>query len=44
MFSFKENNLRACAERKRNLQKACFGVKWMRFSRKLRQSVPLDEI
>jgi hypothetical protein len=44
MFDFKENNLRAWPERKRILQKACFGVKRMRFSRKLRQSVPLDEI
>jgi hypothetical protein len=44
MFSFKENNLRACPEGKRILQKACFGVKRMRFSRKLRRSVPLDKV
>jgi hypothetical protein len=44
MFNFKENNLRARPERKRILQKACFSVKRMRFSKKLRQSVPLDEI
>jgi hypothetical protein len=35
--------LRACPERKRILQKACFGVKRMWFSRKLRQSMPLDK-
>jgi hypothetical protein len=41
---FKNNNLRDCPERKRFLQKACFGVKRMRFSRKLFRSLPLDEI
>jgi hypothetical protein len=42
MFSFKENNLRACPKRMGVLQKACFGVKWMPFSRKLRNIRNMD--
>jgi hypothetical protein len=44
MFNFKQNNLRAHSKRKRILQNAYFGVERMRFSRKLRQSVLMDEI